>query len=124
MLQLLPTRKVGVCFTLLVAYAILYSHGDGSSSPWIGYYETAKQALLQNNDSYITERILGRIPDGLVTQLFEDEKIWESAETHQQRQESFRNVFNKRGWGNKADKEYQGIQSSGKKEILGMWTYS
>ena len=89
------------------------------------YYETAKQTPLQNNDSYITDcitkKILGRIPDDMVTQLFDGEKIGESVETHQQRQESFRQVFDKRGWGDKYDKEYQGVQSSGKQAINWTW---
>ena|SRR6218665_804826 len=126
MSQLLPTRKVGVCCTLLVAYTYLVMVMIRSPARPYEYYETVKQAPLQsNNDSYITDcitkRILGRIPDDMVTQLFDGEKIGESAETHQQRQESFRQVFNKREWGDKIDKEYQGIQSSGKKETVRMW---
>src|SRR6218665_994870 len=118
MLLLLSTWKMGVRFTLLTSSTIFFLVLICRR----GYYEPSNLARQQHRDSYITDcitrRILGRIPDDMVTQLFDGEKIGESAETHQQRKESFRRVFNSREWiddrNRPTDKEYQGIQASGK----------
>ena len=108
-------ETICVCITLLAAYTFLVVMLTGRH----GYHKTAKQTPQQHNDSYITDcitkRILGRIPDDMVTELIDDWKIGDSAESHQQRQASFRQIFNQREWGHMFDTDYKGIQASGKK---------